>query len=235
MKTKVTILAAIASSLMVFLLAGCGSKPASKTQTTVLPSDDQASLMMAEGMIRESLFDSALAELNKVTNKSGSNYHYLVAQCYLGQDNTAEAYTHIEQALQNNPNSYRNLSVLGQIRFLQKQYPQSAEAYRQALNYAANDEVRSQLQYNLAMTCMAAGQFTRADEHFQEYLKHQNYVTNDDKMTAGAIAYAVGDHKRAFNYWKDLSTDDKNKILVSVQSESEQYQNLVTSSEVERW
>ena len=95
--------------------------------------------------------------------------------------------------------------ILGQVKFLQKEYAQSIEAYQNALAASSDEAVRTKLYYNLAMSQLSAGQAAQADASFNCYLVKQNFVTAEDNRTAGAIAYAAGDDERALRHWQKLS------------------------------
>ena len=120
------------------------------------------------------------------------------------------------------------LGLLARIHFLQKQYGQSIASYRQALAASANQDVRTTLYYNLAMAQLSSGDFAGADESMSAYLSRQNYVTAEDNKVAGAIAYALGDHQRAFRRWQHLTSKQKREILNAIEDDSDVYSKLAS-------
>jgi tetratricopeptide (TPR) repeat protein len=179
---------------------------------------DDTCLRLATALIRSGKHTEALAELAKVKQDSGKSL-YLKAVCYVALNDVPNAERHIEQALQATPNDGLTLALLGQVKFLQKEYARSAEAYQDALANCSNETMRTKLHYNLAMAQLLAGRFKQADDTFKQYLVKQRFVTAEDNRTAGAIAYAAGDRERAFRHWKNLSRKEQQQILNTIADE----------------
>jgi len=190
---------------------------------------DKVHLRLATALIKTDECNQALAELDKVSQGS-HKADYLRAVCYLGLNDVANAQSSLEQALQEKPNDSLALALLGQIKFLQKQYTQSIEAYKTALAVSSDQTVRTKLYYNLAMVQLLVGEFTQADSTFKQYLVKQNFVTAKDNRIAGAIAYAVGDRERALRYWQKLSGKEKQEILNAIEDETETYGELAVAN-----
>ena len=76
------------------------------------------------------------------------------------------------------------------------------------------------------MAQLLAGEFTKADNSFKQYLVRQNFVTKEDNRVAGAIAYSVSDHQRALRHWEKLNAKEKQEILNAIADESETYSPL---------
>jgi len=176
---------------------------------------DETCLRLATALIRSGRHDEALGELAKIKMDSQKSL-YLKALCYVALNDVPNAERHIEQALQAKPDDSLTLALLGQIKFLRKEYARSAEAYKDALANSSGETVRTKLHYNLAMSQLLAGQFKSADDTFKQYLIKQSFVTAEDNRTAGAIAYAVGDKERAFRHWKNLSGKEQQQILNAI-------------------
>lgn len=176
---------------------------------------DQTCLRLAAALIRSNRHNEALSELTKIKQDSHKS-PYLKALCYVALNDVPNAERHIEQALQTKPNDALTLALLGQIKFLQKEYARSAEAYQDALASSSDEAIRTKLHYNLAMAQLLSGQFRQADDTFRRYLVTQSFVTAEDNRTAGAIAYAAGDRERAFRHWKNLSSKEQQQILNAV-------------------
>lgn len=192
-------------------------------------ASDKVHLRLATALIKTDEYNQALAELEKVSQGS-HKANYLKAVCYLGLNDVANAQTSLEQALQVKPNDSFALALLGRIKFLQKQYAQSIEAYKTALAVSSDQSVRTKLYYNLAMVQLLAGEFTQADSTFKQYLVKQNFVTVEDNRIAGVIAYAVGDRERALRHWQKLSGKEKQEILNAIADESETYGELAVAN-----
>jgi tetratricopeptide (TPR) repeat protein len=94
---------------------------------------------------------------------------------------------------------------------------------------SSNETVRTKLYYNLAMVQLLAGEFKQADNSFKQYLVKQNFVTAEDNRTAGAIAYAAGDHDRALRHWQKLSGKEKQQIMNAISDESNAYGRLAVA------
>jgi len=179
---------------------------------------DDTSLRLAMALIRSDKHSEALGELAKVKQDSDKSL-YLKAACYVALNDVPNAERHIEQALQATPSDSLTLALLGQVKFLQKEYARSAEAYQDALANCSNETMRTKLHYNLAMAQLLAGRFKQADDTFKLYLIKQRFVTAEDNRTAGAIAYAAGDRERAFRHWKNLSRKEQQQILNTIADE----------------
>jgi len=192
-------------------------------------ASDKVHLRLATALLKAGKYNEALAELDKVPQGS-PKADYLRAVCYLGLNDVAEAEKSLEEALQEKPNDSFALALLGRIKFLQKQYAQSIEAYKTALAASSDETVRTKLYYNLAMAQLLAGEFTQADNSFKQYLVKQNFVTAEDNRAAGAIAYAVGDHDRALRHWQKLSAKEKQEIQNAIADESKTYGELAVAN-----
>jgi tetratricopeptide (TPR) repeat protein len=179
---------------------------------------DDTSLRLATALIRSGKHNEALVELDKVKQDSGKSL-YLKALCHVALNDVPNAERHIEQALQATPNDSLTLALLGQVKFLQKEYARSAEAYQDALANCSDETMRTKLHYNLAMSQLSAGRFKQADDTFKLYLVKQRFVTAEDNRTAGAIAYAAGDKDRAFRHWKNLGRKEQQQILNTIADE----------------
>ena len=189
---------------------------------------EKVQLRLATALLKTGKYNEALVELDKV--KQGSyKADYLRAVCYMGLNDVATAEKNVEQALQGNPNDSFALALLGRIKFLQKQYAQSIEAYKTALAASSDETVRTKLYYNLAMAQLLAGEFTQADNSFKQYLVKQNFVTAEDNRAAGTIAYAVGDKDRALRHWQKLSGREKQEILNAIADDSKTYGELAVA------
>ncbi|MCU0916571.1 MAG: tetratricopeptide repeat protein [Planctomycetes bacterium] len=178
----------------------------------VQDANDPPRLRLAMALIRSGRHTEALAELAKVKQDLHQSL-YLKALCCVALNDVAQAEQFIEQALQEKPDDSRTLALLGRVKFLQKEYARSAEAYQNAVANSANDTVRTTLHYNLAMAQLLAGRFKQADDTFRLYLIKQKFITKEDNRLAGAIAYAAGDRERAFRHWKTLTSKEQQKIL----------------------
>lgn len=198
-------------------------------QAVKLNATDKGRLRLAAGMIKLGRYADALKLLNEVTDAPPGPVDYLTAVCRLGLNDVAAAHTAAETALQANPDDCLTLALLGRIRFLQGNYPQSITAYNRALTSASSERLRTRLHYNLAMAHLLAGQFTHADQAFNQYLARQKYVDATDKKMAGAIAYAVGDHARAYRYWQHLSEKEKQGIMNALADEDALYEKLAAA------
>ena len=188
--------------------------------------DEDVTLKLAWLYWKQDQCQACLRELEQITQNRPAQADYLAALCYLRQNDLTRARRHTEISLQGDPRNSLTVGLLGQILFLEKQYPQSIEAYRKSLEMASDPSVRLKLHYNLAMAQLAAGDFAAADESFKQYLVRQRYVSSDDNRTAGAIAYARGDHQRAYRHWSQLDPVEKKQILDVIGNESEQYSQL---------
>ena len=195
-----------------------------------LNATDKARLRLAAGMIKLSRHADALKQLEQVTEAPPGRVDYLTAVCRLGLNDVANAHKAAETALQANPDDCLTLALLGRIRFLQGNYPQSITAYNRALTSASSERLRTRLYYNLAMTQLLAGDFAHADQAFNQYLAQQRYIDATDKKMAGAIAYAVGDHARAYRYWQHLSEKEKQGILNALSDEDALYEKLAAAN-----
>jgi len=187
-----------------------------------IKASDKVCLRLATALVKEGEYTEALAKLDKISQGS-PKADYLRAVCSLGLNDVTSAQRSIEKSLQGNPDDSFALAVLGQVKFLQKEYTQSIEAYQNALATSSDEAVRTKLYYNLAMSQLLAGRATQADESFNHYLVKQNFVTAEDNRMAGAIAYAAGDHERALRHWQKLSGKEKQEILNAIAGESVTY------------
>ena len=186
----------------------------------------ELSLRLATALIKDGRFDEALAELNRLDHES-AKAEYLKAACYLSLNDVSNAKDHLEKSLQQRPNDALALSLLGRIHFLQQQYAQSAETYENALAASSNPGVREKLLYNLAVAQFRAGQFTKADHTFKQYLSKHEYVSEEDEKLAGAIAYAAGDRQRALKHWQKLTHRGRQAIINALEDDTDTYQMLV--------
>ena len=189
---------------------------------------DDACLRLAMALVRSGRHSDALSELARVKQDSDKSL-YLKAACYVALNDVPNAERHIEQALQATPNDSLTLALLGQVKFLQKEYARSAEAYQDALSNCSNEPMRTKLHYNLAMAQLLAGRFKQADDTFRQYLIKQRFVTAEDNRTAGAIAYAAGDRERAFRHWKNLSRKEQQQILNTIADEPQSAATLAAN------
>ena len=189
---------------------------------------DDTCLRLATALIRSGKHNEALSELAKVKQDSGKSL-YLKAVCHVALNDVPNAERHIEQALQATPNDSLTLALLGQVKFLQKEYARSAEAYQDAVANCSSETMRMKLHYNLAMAQLLAGRFKQADDTFKQYLVKQRFVTAEDNRTAGAIAYAAGDRERAFRHWKNLSRKEQQQILNTVADEPQSAATLAVN------
>jgi tetratricopeptide (TPR) repeat protein len=192
-------------------------------------ASDKVQLRLATALLKAGRYNEALAELDKAS-QGLPKADYLRAVCYVGLNDVASAQKSLEQALQGTPDDSHALALLGRLKFLQKQYAQSIEAYKLALTTSSDEAVRTKLYYNLAMAQMLAGQFKQADDSFKQYLVKQNFVTAEDNRTAGAIAYAAGDHDRALRHWQKLSGKEKQQILNAIAEESKAFGELAAAN-----
>ena len=201
------------------MLAGdYGSAAVQYRKASEQDPSDAPRLRLATALIQSDRHSEALTELAKVGQDSHKSL-YLKALCCVALNDVSNAELLIEQALQEKPNDSQTLALLGRVKFLQKEYARSAEAYQNALANSANETVRTKLHYNLAMTQLSAGRFKEADDTFKLYLVKQKFVTKEDNRMAGAIAYAAGDRERAFRHWKTLSSKEQRQILNAIDDE----------------
>lgn len=187
---------------------------------------EETSLNLAWIYWKQGQTQACLNELADLTGQRPAQADYLAALCYLRQNEMAKARRHTEKSLQSDPGNSLAIALLGEIMFLQKQYDRSIEAYQDALEHSSDPQVRLKLHYNLAMAQLLAGDFSGADNSFKKYLVRQSYVNSEDRRMAGAIAYANGDHQRAYRHWNKLDPASKKQILDVVADESEFYTQL---------
>lgn len=187
--------------------------------------DQKLQIRLATALLKDGYYNQALSELDKIP-QPGARAQYLRSLCCLRLGDVALAQNAVEQSLQANPDDPLALSLLARIRFLQKQYQLSGEAYQRALSLSSDEQMRTSLYYNLAMSQLMAGNFRDADTTFNQYLARQNYITREDNRIAGAIAYSVGDHARAYRHWKNLSARERKQVLDTIVDESAVYQQL---------
>jgi tetratricopeptide (TPR) repeat protein len=181
-------------------------------------ASDATRLRLAAALIQSGRHSEALSELAAIGQDSHKSL-CLKATCCVALNDVSNAERLIEQALQDKPDDCQTLALLGRVKFLQKEYDRSAEAYQNALANSADDAVRMRLHYNLAMAQLSAGRFKEADDTFKLYLVKQKFVTKEDNRVAGAIAYAAGDSERAFRHWKTLSSKEQRQILNAIDDE----------------
>lgn len=201
-------------------------------QAQKLDQQSDLQLRLALSQIKLANYSQALEHIKALSESDttpATQRDYLTALCKLGLNDVSGAYEAVENSLQAKPNNALALALLGRIKFLQKQYPPSIAAYKQALAYTADESVRTILNYNLAMTQLLNGDFADADASMTTYLSRQKYVTAADNKIAGAIAYASCDHSRAFRHWQHLSQREKQSILDAIVDDSEVYEKLAAT------
>ena len=187
-------------------------------------------LRLAVARVKLGQYGEALVPLGKLGGETSPRTDYLAAVCHLNLGDVPRAEERLTQALAVNPADPLALALLGRIRFLQKRYPETVAAYQKALAVSSQDSVRTKVYYNLAVAQLLSGQFIEADASFREYLSQQNHVGVSDKKLGGAMAYATGDHSRAYKYWQNLSAAERREILDAIADESQAYDKLASAN-----
>jgi tetratricopeptide (TPR) repeat protein len=170
----------------------------------------------------------AAEALDKGTAPLSSNQHVLRALIAWRSDDANTAVAQIGQAIAADPENAAAWALKGEFNLTLGQNDEAATALAKAQSLLADPQPLKQVvSYNLSTASFIIGDFTGAYENYRVYVDLKGGMDADDQRVLGMMAYAMRDHHRAVNHWRELDADSREAIVALVADESDAYQALV--------
>ncbi len=171
---------------------------------------------------------TAAKVLDEGTAPLSSNQHLLRAMIAWRSDDANTAVAQVEQAIAADTDNAAAWALKGEFNLTFGQNEEAATALSRAQNLLADSQpLKRVVSYNLSTASFIIGDFTGAYENYRIYVDLKGARDADDQLVLGMMAYAMRDHRRAVDHWRDLDRDSREAIVAVVADESDVYETLL--------